>query len=281
MTRVTLVGAAGKMGGRVRGSLRDADDYELRLVEVSEEGRARLAAEGWEVSEPDDAYAGAELVVMAVPDRIVGEVAPDVVARLDPGTVLVCLDPAGAHAGKIPRRDDIACFVTHPTHPPLFDLLAEETLEARRDYWGGGLARQSLVNALVWGPEDAYERGAALAARMFGPVLRMYRVEIDQLALLEPAMAETVTITCIQLIRDSLDEVVARGVDPQAARDFLLGHVQITCALLFGELDWELSAGAKQAVRDAMEQLVRPDWKRVFEPDEVLRSVGRITGDTA
>jgi hypothetical protein len=92
-------------------------------------------------------------------------------------------------------------------------------------------------------------------------------------------MSETITLTCIQLIRDALDEVVARGVDPLAARDFLLGHVQISCALLFGELDWELSDGAKKAVRDAMAGLIQPDWRAAFEPDAVRLSVGRITGE--
>ncbi|WCB95327.1 D-apionate oxidoisomerase [Baekduia alba] len=279
MIDVTLVGAAGRMGGRVRRSLRDDATYRLTLVENDPAGVARLAAEGWATTPPDAAYRGAELVVFAVPDRIVGDVAADVVPRLDPGALVVCLDPAGAHADKIPRRDDVGCFVTHPTHPPLFDLLAEPTIEARRDYWGGGLARQSLVHALVWGPESDYARGVALAERVFRPVLRSFRVSLADMALLEPAMSETITLTCIQLIRDALDEVVARGVDPLAARDFLLGHVQISCALLFGELDWELSDGAKQAVRDAMEDLIQPGWREAFAPDAVRLSVGRITGE--
>jgi hypothetical protein len=278
---VTLVGAAGRMGGRVRRSLRDDPDYRLTVVEVDPRGVDRLREEGWEVTAPDHAYDDARLVILAVPDRIVGEVAPDVVGRMAPGAVVVCLDPAGAYAGKIPRRDDVACFVTHPTHPPLFDLLGEVTEAARRDYWGGGLARQSLVHALAWGPEEAYEAGAALAERIFRPVLRSYRISLQHMAILEPAMAETIALTCIGLIRDALDEVVDRGVDPLAARDFLLGHVQISCALLFGELDWELSDGAKRAMRDAMAEVVRPEWRRVFEPEQLRRSVGRITGEAS
>jgi hypothetical protein len=279
MTVLTLVGAAGRMGGRVRRSLRDDPDVELRLVEVDPGGIGRLAAEGWSVTHPDAAYRGAEIVVLAVPDRIVGEVAPEVVRRMEPGSTLMCLDPAGAYSGKIPRRDGVACFVTHPTHPPLFDLLGEPSEEARRDYWGSGLARQSLVHTLAWGPEEAFAPAAAVAERIFRPVLRSYRIELEHMALLEPAMAETVALTCIQVIRDALDEVVERGVDPAAARDFLLGHVLISCALLFGELDWELSAGAKQAVRDAMSELMQPDWRGAFELSAVRRSVGRITGD--
>jgi hypothetical protein len=279
MTVVTLVGAGGKMGGRVRGSLRDDDEYSLRLVENAPEARARLVAEGWELSDAEVAFAGAEVTILAVPDRIVGSIAADVVPRLDPGSMLFCLDPAGAHAGKLPRRGDISCFVTHPSHPPLFELLGEPEPAARRDYWGAGEARQSLVNALVWGAEEDYSKGETLAQRIFRPILRSYRLELEQMALLEPGLVETVGVTCIQVIRDAFDEVVARGVPSEAAWDFVLGHIQITCALLFDQLDWELSAGAKQALRDAMADIVQPDWKRVLEPAEISRSVGRITGD--
>lgn len=277
MTRVTLVGAAGKMGGRVRNSLRGDDGYELVLVEASPTGRERLEAEGWRVSEPQAAYAGAELVVLAVPDRVVAEVAEAVVPLLDPGAILVCLDPAGAHAGRLPRRDDISCVVTHPTHPPLYDLLEEEDPAARRDFWGGGVARQSIVNALAWGEETAYDRAEELSRRIFRPILRSHRVTLEQLALLEPAMAETVGITCVAVMREALDEVVRRGVPEQAATDFMLGHIQIGVALLFDRLDWRISEGAQRAVDEAMESVFRDDWKRVFEPAEVLASVERIT----
>lgn len=281
MTRVTLVGAAGKMGGRVRGSLRDDPDYELVPVESSAEGRERLAAEGWAVTEPDEAYGAADIVVLAVPDSVVGTVAQDVVPRLDPGAVLVCLDPAGAHAGRLPRREDISCVVTHPTHPPLYSLLEEPDPAARVDYWGGGLARQSIVSALAWGDESDFERAQELSSRIFRPILRAHRVTLEQLALLEPAMAETVAITCVAVMKEALDEVVRRGVPEQAATDFMLGHIQIGVALLFEQLDWRISAGAAQAVEEAMQSVIREDWKRVFEPGEVLASVERITTASA
>lgn len=277
MTRVALVGAAGKMGGRVRGSLRDDPAYELTLVEAGSEGRERLRAEGWTVTEPDDAYGDADLVVLAVPDRIVGEVARDVVPRMAPGSVLVCLDPAGAHAGRLPRRDDIACVVTHPTHPPFFDLLEEEDPRARADYWGGGLARQSIVSALAWGEDADFDRAEELSLRIFRPILRSHRVTLEQLALLEPAMAETIAITCVAVMREALDEVVRLGVPEPAASDFMLGHIQIGVSLLFDRLDWRLSEGAQRAVDEAMASIFRDDWKRVFDPAAVRASVERIT----
>lgn len=277
MTVVALIGAGGNMGGRIRRSLVDDPAYDLRCVEVDPERQAALRAEGFDVYELEAALPGAELVVMAVADRVSAKVAPVVVPLLDRGATIVCLDPAAPHAGLIPRRDDVSLFVTHPTHPPLYDLLREEDPAARRDFWGGGLAGQALVNALAWGEESAYAPAEALARAMFRPITRSHRLTVEQMALLEPAMAESVAITLIDVIRETTEEVVARGIDPVAARDFMLGHVQIGLALLFGELDWELSEGAKEALRDARPMLMQPDWKRVLDPDEVRASVARIT----
>lgn len=281
MTRVTLVGAGGNMGGRVRRSLRGDDAYELRLVEASSAARALLEEEGWEVSNSSEAYAGAEIVILAVPDTLVGDIAADVVPRMDPGATLMCLDPAGPYAERLPRREDISCVVTHPTHPPQFDLLEEESPEARRDYWGGGRARQSIVNALAWGEEAAYAPAEALGKRIFQPILRSHRVTLEQLATLEPAMSEAIGMTCCAILREATDEVVARGVPEQAARDFMLGHVQLGLAILYDMLDWKLSAGAQQVVDESMQLLLKPDWKRVFDREEVRRSVDRITTGAA
>lgn len=278
MTVVTLVGAGGRMGGRIRRSLAEQTVFELRCVEVDEGQRQVLREEGFDVRELGDALAGSALVIMAVPDRIAGKVAATLVPQLDAGTTLVCLDPAAPHAGQIPRRDDVTLFVTHPTHPPLFDLLGEPDEQARRDYWGGGLAGQALVNALAWGDEAHYEQAELLARTIFQPITRSHRVTVEQMALLEPAMSETVAGSCIDVMREALEEVVARGVDEQAARDFMLGHIQILVAQLFGELDWDLSAGAKEALREGRARLMRPDWKGVLSEDEVRASVARITG---
>jgi D-apionate oxidoisomerase len=266
------------MGGRIRRSLAEQTVFELRCVEVDEAQRQVLREEGFDVRELGDALAGSELVIMAVPDRIAGKVAATLVPQLDPGTTLVCLDPAAPHAGQIPRREDVTLFVTHPTHPPLFDLLGEPDVEARRDYWGGGLAGQALVNALAWGDESRYEQAELLAKTIFQPITRSHRVTVEQMALLEPAMSETVAGACIDVMREALAEVVARGVEEQAARDFMLGHIQILVAQLFGELDWDLSAGAKEALREGRARMMRPDWKGVLTEDEVRASVARITG---
>ena len=63
----------------------------------------------------------------------------------------------------------------------------------------------------------------------------------------------------------------------QAARDFLMGHLNIELAILFDEIDWKFSAGAQQAIAEAKKVLFRPDWKQLFEPENLLASTRRIT----
>ena len=278
MTRVTILGAGGNMGRRIAGPLRQLDQYELCYVEPGERGRALLAEAGVEVSEPADALPGADVVVFAVPDKIVRHVAADVVPRLDPGTRILFLDPAAIAADRIPHRDDISCFVTHPTHPPLYSLLGEERPEARRDYWGGGLAHQALVFAVAWGSEEDADLVQQVATDMFTPVSTCHRITVEQMALLEPALSETLTNGCVAVIHEGLQKVIELGVPEAAARDFCLGHFQIGIALIFGELDWQLSEGAQLALSKARDALFRPDWDRVFAPEAVLASVREITG---
>ena len=278
MTRVTILGAGGNMGRRIAGPLRELDSYELTYVEPGERGRALLAEIGVPVTELDQALSGADVVVFAVPDRIVRDIAAEVVPQLDPGTRLLFLDPAAIAADRIPHREDVSCFVTHPTHPPLYSLMAETAPEARRDYWGGGIAHQALVFAVAWGGESDADLVQRLATDMFAPISASHRITVDQMAMLEPALSETLTNGCISLIHEGLQKVIDAGVPEAAARDFCMGHLQIGIALIFEQLDWQLSEGAAMALSKAKDALFRPDWDAIFEPEAILASVREITG---
>lgn len=278
MTTVVILGAGGNMGRRITRSLRDNPAYDLRLVEPGDRGRELIRGEGLDVADQADALPGAEIVVFAVPDRIVREVAADVIPRLDAGTSILFLDPAAVAAGRIPEREGIQCFVTHPTHPPLYSLLREEREDARRDYWGGGLARQAIVFAIAWGDEEHAEQAQQLCVDMFAPITSAHRITVDQMALLEPALTETLTNGCIAVIREGLEKVVEIGVPEAAATDFLMGHLQIGIALIFDQMDWKLSEGAQLALEQSRSQLFRDDWDSIFEPENVMRSLRQITG---
>jgi hypothetical protein len=98
------------------------------------------------------------------------------------------------------------------------------------------------------------------------------------MALLEPALTETLTNGCIAVIREGLERVVEAGVPEEAARTFLMGHLQIGIALIFEQFDWRLSEGAQLALARSREQIFRDDWHRIFEPEAVLDSLKQITG---
>jgi hypothetical protein len=275
MTTVALFGAGGKMGVRLSKNLAKTD-FDVRHIEISEIGQQRLKDEtGFECVDPDRALSGAEVVILAVPDMAIGVVASKIVPKLDRGTMVVILDAAAPYAGHLPARDDITYFVTHPCHPPIFN---NETTEAgRKDHFGGVAAQQGVVSALMQGPEEHYALGDQVARAIYAPVRQTYRVSVDQIALLEPGLSETVCASLLMVMRQAMDEVVARGVPADAARDFLLGHMNILGAVIFDEIEGQFSDACNKAIEFGIPVLMKEDWKRVFEPEEIMASIKRIT----
>lgn len=275
MTKIALFGAGGKMGVRLSRNLAKTD-YAVAHVEVSEAGQARLhEAVGAVCVAPEVAVQGADVVVLAVPDTAIGKVAGMVVPMVAPGTIVICLDAAAPFAGHLPPRADITYFVTHPCHPPIFN--DETDPEAKRDFFGGVAAKQGVVNALMQGPEEHYAVGEAVAQAIFAPVVRSHRVTVEQMAMLEPGLSETVVASLLVVMREAMDECVARGVPQAAARDFLLGHMNILAAVIFDEQPGVFSDACNKAIEFGKPVLMKDDWKRVFEWDEITASIQRIT----
>jgi hypothetical protein len=274
MTTIAIFGAAGKIGTRIINGLSDQTDVDVLCVEAGEAGLARLREMGLEPTFQEDAIDRADVVILAVPDVLIGTVAGAVVPGLKSGALVICLDPAAPHGGELPARDDIAYFVVHPCHPPLIN--DETDPQARRDFWGG-VAKQNIVCALMQGSEEHYELGVRLSRRMFAPVMNAYRVTVEQMAVLEPAMAETVILTCQVVIMEAIQEAVRQGVPPEVARAFAMGHMNVNIGILFGYIDAQLSDGAKLAIERGKESIFQPDWKRVFEPENVMSEVKAIT----
>ena len=193
MTKIALLGAGGKMGVRLSTNLKGTR-FDVDHVEVSEEGRARLKETlGIECMEQGQAVSSADAVVMAVPDRLIGKILKTFVADLRPGAKVIMLDAAAPHAGELPERDDITYFVTHPCHPPIFN--DETDPKAKTDYFGGVHAKQHIVCALMQGPESHYAECEEIAREIYKPVMRAHRCTVEQLAILEPALSETVGAT--------------------------------------------------------------------------------------
>lgn len=272
---VALLGAGGKMGHRLARNLRSSD-YLVRHVEVSPQGRARLAEElGIECVDVEVALDGADAVILAVPDTVIGKIAASIEPHLKPGTMIITLDAAAPFAGHLPQRTDFVYFVTHPCHPSIFSNSPSE--EARLDRFGGLAAPQSIVNSLMQGPEEAYAIGEAIAKTIYAPILRSYRVSVEQMALLEPGLSETVCATLLVVIREAMDEVVRRGVPKEAARDFLLGHMNILAAVIFNEIPGAFSDACNKAIEFGKPRLMRDDWLNIFDIAEISDSIDRIT----
>ena len=274
MLNVAIWGAAGNMGTRACRRLSENPKYNILRVEPLPAGVEKLKARGDTATPAVDAAKAADVIVLAIADKFIKPVAADLVPKMKPGAMLLMLDPAAAYAGIIPERGDISIFVTHPTHPPVFN--DETDPEARRDYFGAGKARQSIVNALVQGPESDYAVGEEVARTYFSPILRSHRVTLEQMAILEPAMSETCSATFIVAMKEAMDEAVRRGVPRDAAFDFLMGHINVQLAIVFGQIDWKMSEGAYHVIREAQKRIFRPDWKGVFEREELKASVRGI-----
>ena len=271
MITITLLGAGGKMGCRILDHLKDNPAYRLQCVEVSEAGLQNLAQRGLRAMPGEEALPHADVAILALPDRVLGRIARESVPKLKPGALVITLDPAAAHAGEFPARADISYFVTHPCHPSVFEF--EEDPEARADFFGGVKARQPIVCALMQGPEEHYALGEKLAREFFAPVTRSHRITVAQMALLEPAMAETVGIALITALREALEEVVRRGVPRAAAEDFLYGHIKVPLGIAFGRVQFPFSDGARLIAEYGRTRVLNADWKKVFEPDSVKEQV--------
>ena len=276
MTQIALIGAGGKMGVRLATNLKGSR-FRVDHVENAPAGRERLLVET-DLSCVDlkPAIARAEVILLAVPDAKIGKVAHEIIADVRPGTAIIMLDAAAPYAGELPERADVTYFITHPCHPSIFS--DEPDPEVRRDYFGGVRAKQPIVCALMQGPEAHYSLCEEIARTIYGPVTRAHRCSLKDIAVLEPALSETVGIALCIVMREATDEAIRRGVPKDAAMDFMLGHVSIGLSIAFGlNPTGKLSDGAIKAVEEAKRTLFQPGWmENVFSDQAVMRSVKSI-----
>jgi hypothetical protein len=277
MTKVALMGAGGKMGVRLAQNLKPTR-FEIDHIEVSEEGRKRLKDEvGVDaVVDGDNAISDADVVLMAVPDRLIGKIAHQFVDKLKPGAAVIVLDAAAPYAGEMPQRDDITYFCTHPCHPHILE--AHDSIDAQKDYFGGIAAPQGIVCALIQGPEEHYALCEEVAKIIYAPVSRSHRCTLENIAVLEPALSETVAATFCMALREATDKAVSMGVPEEAAHDFVLGHLKIELAIAFGIFpEGKFSDGALMAIDKAKAVIFKEDWvEDVFSLEAVKKSVQDI-----
>ncbi len=275
MTKLAVFGAGGKMGRRLARNLVHSDFYTV-YVEISDYGRKKLFEEvGVECVDVNSALIDVNVVILAVPDQMIEVIANEIIDLLPYGAMIMCLDAAAPFAGHLPSRKDVSYFVSHPCHPPIFN--DETSADAKRDHFGGVAAKQAIVNSLIQGSETDYLLGDKVAKTIYAPVMRSHRLSLESMALLEPGLSETVCASLLSVMKDAMDEVISRGVPPEAARDFLLGHMNILGAVIFDQVDGMFSEACNKAIQFGKPMLMRDDWKRVFELEEISASIKRIT----
>lgn len=275
MKKIALIGAGGKMGMRLTRNLKDSP-FSMSYVEISPVGQEKLSELGVKVSEAERVVPEADVVILAVPDVALAKISASTIPQMKAGALLMTLDPAVARAGRLFLRDDVSYFIAHPSHPSVFNW--EPTPEAQADFFGGNLAKQTIVCALMQGPDGDYELGESVAKTMYAPVSKAFKITMGQMALLEPALVETLSSSCLDLVREGMEEIIARGVPREAAREFLMGHINIQLAVLFQELpNAVFSDAANKALTRGRSILFKDDWKQIFEPENVLQQVIDIT----
>jgi D-apionate oxidoisomerase len=190
-----IAGCGREDGGAARDQPQGSP-YDVAHVEVSDVGKQRLKdAIGAECIDQATALKDADVVLMAVPDALIGKIAHTFVDQLKPGCAVIMLDAAAPWAGELPERADITYFVTHPCHPSIFRY--EPTLDAQKDYFGGVAAPQAIVCALMQGPDEHYALCEDIAKIIYQPVSRSHRVTVEGLAILEPGLSETIGATLV------------------------------------------------------------------------------------
>jgi hypothetical protein len=270
---VAVVGAGGKMGMRVSRNLARSH-HELRYAEASPAGVERMAAEGRTAVPTEQAVAGADVVVLAVPDTVLGAVSQSVVPAMEPGSILLTLDPAAAYANLLAQREDVLQAVAHPCHPSVF--LERTRPEEYADNFGGEAALQNVVAAFEADDPDKRDVAEDVIRIMYGPVDTVHWVTVKQLAYLEPTLVETVACMIGSLLKDALHETVHTvGVPEEAAKAMLFGHVQIALTnTLRGSNPF--SEACLVAMDYGRETIVKDDWKKIFSDGELDHVITRM-----
>lgn len=274
-TKITLIGAGGKMGCRLTDNFLKCPQYQLHYLEVSTPGIENLRKRNVDVSIQAEVVPDSDVVILAVPDVAIGKISEEIIPSMKPGALVLTLDPAAPLDGKIFHRNDLGYVIAHPCHPSVFNW--EPTERGFRDFYGGITAKQSIVVALMHGTEEQYKLGEKIAQEMYQPIKDTHKITLEQMAILEPAMVETLAQTCMEVVKEGYDKIVSLGVPEAAARDFVLGHLRIQIAVLFKEVNGSFSDAAYKISKRAKPVLFKDNWQKIFEMDDIRAQVKDIT----
>ncbi|MEJ5114893.1 phosphogluconate dehydrogenase C-terminal domain-containing protein [Erwinia billingiae] len=270
---ITVIGAGGKMGMRISANLQKSD-YQVFYCESAPQAQEQVTAQGRELSVAESVVPVSDVVILAVPDIVLGKVSEIVVPQMKTGGILLTLDPAAAYANLIAQRDGIEYAVAHPCHPSVF--LERYTKEEHADAFGGVAAIQHIAASYETGSDAQKAELSKVVSVMYGPVEEVHWVTVKQLAYLEPTLVETVACMVGAFMKEALDETVKHsGVPEAAAKAMLYGHIQIALAVAFRATN-PFSDACMIAMEYGREKIVKPDWKQIFDEKELDIVIARM-----
>lgn len=270
---ITVIGAGGKMGMRISANFQKSA-YQVFYCENSPKAQEQVSAQGRELSDAASVVPLSDVVILAVPDIVLGKVSEGVVPQMKPGAILLTLDPAAAYANLIAHRDGIEYAVAHPCHPSVF--LERYTKEEHVDAFGGIAAIQHVAASYETGSDEQKAELSNVISVMYGPVEQVHWVTVTQLAYLEPTLVETVACMVGAFMKEALDETVKHsGVPEEAAKAMLYGHIQIALAVAFRATN-PFSDACMIAMEYGREKIVKPDWKQIFDQKELDIVIARM-----
>ena len=270
---ITVIGAGGKMGMRISANLQNSD-YQVFYCENSPQAQSQVSAQGRELSSAESVVPHSDVVILAVPDIVLGKVSEAVVPLMKAGATLLTLDPAAAYANLIAQRDGIDYAVAHPCHPSVF--LQRYTKEEHADAFGGIAAVQHVAASFEAGSDAQKAELSKVISMMYGPVEQVHWVTVKQLAYLEPTLVETVACMAGAFMKEALDETVKHsGVPEEAAKAMLYGHIQIALAVAFRATN-PFSDACMIAMEYGREKIIKPDWKQIFDEKELDIVIARM-----
>ena len=131
------------------------------------------------------------------------------------------------------------------------------------------------VPVLVLQPVTRLDPGGALHSMLLAGRLHLVVHDIHHVAELIVLAHEHGVRLPVHL---EVDTGLARGgcVPEEAARDFLLGHLNVTLAQLFGFVEPHFSDGCLVAMKRGRKALFNPNWKDVLKPDNVMAEIKAI-----
>lgn len=269
---VTLIGAGGKMGTRISNNLIKAP-FRLKCVENSERSVQILKERNLQVFSLEEAVPESDFVILAVPDIFIKEVSAQVSPLLKPNAVVITLDPAAAYANQLVINDASTSIVAHPCHPSIF--LERYTKEEYEDSFGGVAAPQEVVVAVHSGDDKRLNEAIEIIEYMYAPVVKCHVISLEQMAILEPTLVETITCMISTIMKESLEETIKLGVPEEAAKAMLYGHINIALAVALKGTN-PFSDACQIAIELGKEAIIKEDWKKVFEKEYLDMSINKM-----